>query len=265
MASLAELEARRAYECRLTPERALASVDEAAAWVAERGLVTGRPCCSLPSLHDAIHEEPYAAGKGGFAEYPRTKWWWGGAIADRPGFAFLKIHRGKGLLMSVRTARLTDPLARAELGRAGEGGHGEEARRLVAHLDAAGPSLIDDLKDELGLDARRLRAVRERLERVAAIVARQVVVPAARGGHRHTSELTRWDQLYELSGGRAGLDELLLAGVRAAVVAPERELAGWFSWRLPPGTVDRLVSEGRLERVDGFVAAWAEASSRRAT
>jgi hypothetical protein len=44
------------------------------------------------------------------------------------------------------------------------------------------------------------------------------------------------------------LDDLLVAGVRAAVLAPEDEVARWFSWPVPEGTVERLVAEGRIVR-----------------
>jgi hypothetical protein len=48
---------------------------------------------------------------------------------------------------------------------------------------------------------------------------------------------------------------LLCEGVRAAVVAPERELKRWFSWvwYWDDSLVDTLVSDGRLRRVDGHV------------
>jgi len=43
--------------------------------------------------------------------------------------------------------------------------------------------------------------------------------------------------------------------VRAAVVAPERELKRWFSWQWywDDLLVDELVHDGRLERVDDHV------------
>jgi hypothetical protein len=48
-----------------------------------------------------------------------------------------------------------------------------------------------------------------------------------------------------------------VAGVRAAVVAPERELRRWFSWQWywTGGLVDDLVAAGRLRRADGHVTA----------
>ena len=54
-----------------------------------------------------------------------------------------------------------------------------------------------------------------------------------------------------------GLAELVVAAVRAAVVAPEDEVPRWFSWRWywEDDLLDRLVGEGRLERPeDGWLA-----------
>ena len=69
-----------------------------------------------------------------------------------------------------------------------------------------------------------------------------------------------WDQVHaepsRASDPRAALGDLLCAGVRAAVVAPEQELARWFSWRWywDDGLLDELVDAGRVVRVDGHVA-----------
>ena len=64
--------------------------------------------------------------------------------------------------------------------------------------------------------------------------------------HRHTSELARWDQRFP-EPAEGGLAELIVAAVRAAVVAPERELPRWFPW-WEDGLAERLVAEGRLAR-----------------
>ena len=101
--------------------------------------------------------------------------------------------------------------------------------------------------------------MRSPLERCGAIVARSLQVTAG-AAHAHTSELWRWDQVH--SGGAARVEprrafcELVLAGVRAAVVAPERELRRCFSWRWywDDALVDDLVRESRLRRIDGHVA-----------
>ena len=95
--------------------------------------------------------------------------------------------------------------------------------------------------------------IAEMIERCGALVARSLQVPLADGGHTHTSELLRYDHAYPDPRGASGIDELVVAGVHAAVVTPEREIGrGWFSWRwlFEEGLVDRLVSEGRLERIE---------------
>jgi hypothetical protein len=246
LSRLQELHERREYECRLTPDRALDTIDEAAAWIENRGLVEITPCCSLPSLHTACHEEPYKAGGRGFAAYPRTKYPWGFELGSRAGIHAIQIHRGKRLLVATRVAALVDPLAREALATA----EGEE-RLLLEHLAAAGPSTPEEIKEELGLDARPLR---RRLERVAALVSRSIVVETPGGGHRHSAELHRWDQVFpEAPDRRAGLEELVIAAVRAAVLVPEKELRRWFSWPLD-------VIPERLERpAPGWLAAPASA------
>lgn len=254
--SLPELLRERDRACRLTPDLALESLDEAERFLRERGLLTRLPDCSLPSLFGACHEEPYKPGSRGFGLWPRTKWPWAFELAERPGVHMLNIHRGKGLFVTAETAALVDPLAREALARAENGELGPEAARLVAHLAAAGPSLLEELVEETGLDPRRPRA---RLERVGAVVARAVVSDER---HRNTSELARWDQAFPRPSA-GGLGELLVAAVRAAVVAPEDEVRGWFSWRATSALVDELVEANQLARpAPGWLSA-AETASRR--
>jgi hypothetical protein len=93
---------------------------------------------------------------------------------------------------------------------------------------------------ELGIDARRLRP---KLERRSAVVARPVLHEEG-----NTSELARWDQVFPQPAGGSGLADLLVAGVHAAVVAPEDEVQSWFSWRAPASLLDELVGGGRLVR-----------------
>ncbi len=229
-------ESSRALLLRLTPDRALATLDEAADFLHERGMLTLTASCSLPSLFGACHEPPYKEGARGFGSWPRTKWPWGFELQQRHNVLWTHLLRGQGLFLSAGTARLADPLCRSELGRAEAGDHGDEARRLVEHL-RHGPALLEDLRDELGFD---IRPARKRLERVGAVVSRSVLMEP----HAHTSDLVRWDQAHP-DQGDGSLDELIVAAVRAAVEAPEREVRSWFPWK--PET-DRLVAEGRLRR-----------------
>jgi hypothetical protein len=95
--TMEELAAQRAMACRLLPDRALATLEEAEAFLLERGLLTLTPDGALPSLFGACHEEPYAPGVRGFGTWPCTKWWWHAALAARPGVLLVKLHRGKSL------------------------------------------------------------------------------------------------------------------------------------------------------------------------
>jgi hypothetical protein len=234
-----DLRQRRAFECRLTTDRALQSLDEAEEFLLDRGMLTRTADSALPSLFEACHEEPYAPDSPGFGQWPRTKFPWFGELGAR-GHPVVAVHRGKNLLVAPEVVRLLDPICRAELERLGDD-------PLLVHLAEAGPSELEDLQLELGLKPKELKALRSPLERCGAILSRSIVYEEP---HRHTSELRRWDQLVPepLEGG--GLAELVVAGVRAAVLAPEPEVARWFSWRWywEDDLVERLVDEGRLMR-----------------
>jgi hypothetical protein len=239
---------RRERDCRLVPEHALQTLDEANAFLLERGLLTRNPSLSLPSLFGACHEEPYKAGAGGFGEWPSSKWPWSFELALRPGVVAPKIHMGKTLYLSPQTAGLADPIIRDEIDRLTR--IDPDWARVLGHLGEAGPSTPDDLRVELGLERRELKAIRVPLERCGAVVARWE-------GDR--SVLHRWDQLGVGTGSEAvDLGELVVAAVEAAVVVPEREPRRWFSWRWRwrDDLIERLVEEGRLVRPEaGWLAA----------
>ena len=257
--SMAELVERRALACRLTPDRALATLDQAEEFLGDRGLLTRTTDCALPSLFEACHEEPYAPDKPGFGQWPRTKFGWFGELGAR-GYHVLAVHRGKSLLVTEEVARLLDPICRAEIARM----EAEDPQwaRLLRHLAEAGPSELEDLQVELGLRPKDLKSLRAPLERCGAIVSRALVYEDP---HRHTSELARWDQAVTAAAGKAGrrsplptvpvgtaLANLVVAGVRAAVVAPANEISRWFSWQWYWD--DTILEDERLVHVDGHVA-----------
>ena len=158
--------------------------------------------------------------------------------------------------MTRSVAELADPLCRASLEAAEAGG--AEPAALLAHLSAAGPSHLADLKTELEWDAARLRRARAPLERSGALVSRGVSEPAAGGGHAHTSLLARWDQIFPEPSPTGSPDALIVTCVRAAVLVPEAEPPGWFSFavRIDRAAVARLVDEGLLYRPQpGWLAA----------
>src|ERR687888_413586 len=245
MSRLQELQDRRAYECRRAPDRAVRTLDGGGAFPRARGLLTRTADSALPSLYEACHEDPYAPGRGGFGEWPATKWPWFGELADRDGIHRLKVHhRGKNLLVTEETAALLDPICRSEVERMRA--DSPEWARILDHLAAAGPSAPEDLKVELDLKPKELKGILFPLELCGAVV-------------RRNGMLERWDQAFpEPSGGPGGPEELLVAAVRAAVVVPEPEVRRWFAWRwlFPPELVEGLVAAGRLERPEpGSLAA----------
>jgi hypothetical protein len=161
-----------------------------------------------------------------------------------------KLHKGKTLFVTDRVARAIAPLCLSELAAAREGRHGDEERRFVEHLDAAGPSTTEELKEELALDPRTFKRARARLERVGAVVSRGLIYELE-GRHHHTSEHRLWD--VSAGGDRDdALRELFVSGVRAAVLAPEREALRWFSWRVP----EQALEDERVAHPEpGWVAA----------
>jgi hypothetical protein len=257
METLAALHERRRHELRLTPDRALETLDEAEEFLHDRGLLTRTEQSALPSLYEACHEDPYKAESAGFGQWPATKWPWFGELADREGVYALKIHRGKHILVTEEIAALLDPILRSEIERMRSSD--DDWTLLLDHLATAGPSEVEDLQEELGLSAKALKDARSPLERCGAIVSRSLAVSAtAAGPHPHTTELARWDQVYPERSEVGGLEDLTVAAVRAAVVTPEREVVRWFSWiwLYHKGFVDELVDEGRLYRPEpGWVAA----------
>jgi hypothetical protein len=110
--SLTELRERRAFQCRLTPDRMLRSVEEADEFLRDRGMLTRTADSALPSLYAVCHEGPYKIGSPGFAAWPATKWPWFGELAGR-GYLVTTVHRGKNLLVTGEVARLLDPIRRA--------------------------------------------------------------------------------------------------------------------------------------------------------
>lgn len=226
-------------------------------FLAERHVLTLTQDCSLPSLFAATHEEAFDKTKKGFASWPKTTWSWGGELALRHDVFETKLHRGKTLFLSPEAARAVDPLCRAALDEADA--TADDRARLVRHLKAAGPSTVEELKQELGLDATALRKLREGLEKSGAIVARGISVEDSKGGHRHSSVLSRWDQVWRKpwkATEDAALDEIIVLGVAAAVVTHEDEVRTWFTWPVERPTINALVAAGRLTRpASGFIAA----------
>ena len=244
-----EVQRRREFACRLTPDRALKDVEEAAAFLAERGMLTRFPDCALPSLFGACHEGPGRAGGRGFDLWPKTKWIFSFQLSQHRGTVLTKLHRGRSLYLSLDAAQWFDGLVRRSI----ESATGDDAL-LLEHLGGHGPSVPEDVELELRWPRERFKRARSRLERVGAVISDGLVFEDA--STWHFAPLRRWDQVVNVSmRGDDPLADAVLAGMRAAVVAPESDIRSWFTWAVPTGTVDRLVADGRIVRpANGLVA-----------
>jgi len=246
VAELEDLEALRRLRCRVDADHWLRDLEDAQRLLDDRHVLTLTPDCALPSLFGACEPvtDPNARG---FARWPEDKWWWDGALGEMDGCLKTKLHRGKILFLDDRAVAVVDPLCRSELEVAEGAGYGAEAQRVVALLAAAGPTLLDDVKDETGLDSAGLRRVRSKLEPRGVVVSREVELPAASGGHRHVSELALWTQrVPNAVSDSGGLADLVAIGVRAAVLAPRSEARKWFAWQVTDELVDQLLDAGQI-------------------
>jgi hypothetical protein len=205
-------------------------------------LLTRMPDCALPSLFGACHEAPARPGGRGFDLWPKTRWIWSFQLTLDNRAILTKLHRGKSLYLSAGMARLFDPLVREAIA----GAAGDDLR-LLEHLGRHGPSMAEDVVLELGWDGKRLKAARNRLERVGAVLSDGLVFDAS--GEASFAPMRRWDDVVgKAPAGKDPLGDLVVAAVKAAVVAPEAEVRTWFGWPVGSETIDRLVAAGRLAR-----------------
>jgi hypothetical protein len=239
---------RREHDCRLSSERWLATLDEARSLLDDRRLLSITPSCWLPSLFGACPPNP-DPGARGFGAMPVHRWWWPGALSEMPGVRRTKLLHGKVLLMDEDLFAAIVPLRVLELARAEEGAYGTDGQQLVAYLDQQGPSILGQARDALGFPSRAMARVRQQLEAVGAVISEEIELPAANGGHVHTSRLARVDQCLPLSNSAGDVmnahRQLICAAVRAAVVAPRGDAERWFAWPAQH-VIAELVADGAL-------------------
>ena len=243
--------------CRLSPEWALKTLDEAAGFLRDRGMLTLSPDSWLPSLFQACHDEPYSAHARGFGGWPRTKWMWPARLGTRPDVVVTRLHRGKLLYLADPLGSGLASLCRTSAEEAADGALGSDAAHLMGLL-SDGPLLLEQIH-AAGLTDKRLRRARAALERVGAVFTEEVRLEGRDGGHRHSVRLSRADQRLAATGPPVDWDEgltgLLVAAVRSAVVAPARDVSRWFSWPIGKDVIRRAIGSGSIvEPEAGWIA-----------
>lgn len=244
---LETLPARRLRLHRLDPSRPLRDARSAAAFIRERRIVMSTGRSSLPLLSEAIAGRPLA---GGWMAHPEVNRIYKilGDLRKQDVIA-APLILGKEVLMTPalgpaveRVAR--DPERRGEVLRCLP----PLARRLLEAVEAEGRVRMD----QWDVPTLRARPARMRLERELLVVSSEIHTESG----YHTSIVRPWRTgkiAGRFSAEAAGLtfdearDTLLLAAVRSAVLAPEREVRRWLIFG--GDRVDALLARGTLRQL----------------
>jgi len=237
---------------RLQPSRPLRDARRAAEFVKERRIVMSTGRASLPLLTEAIAGRHLA---GSWMAHPEVN----------------RIYNILGELgkYDVVTAPLIlgkEAELDASLGPAVERVASDPERRdtVRRRLPPLARRLLDQVEaqgrvrmDHWGVDTKRARPARLLLERELMLASASIHTESG----YHTSIVVPWaasrfSQRFSKEAARLTFEEaqgaLLLAAVRSAVIAPEREVRRWFVFeasRIDPllalSTLERLTADGR--------------------
>lgn len=244
---LATLQARRRRLHRLHPSRPLRDARSAAAFIRERGVVMTTGRSSLPVLSEAIAGHSIRGSWMAAPEVHRIY-----AILQglrRYDLVEVPLILGKAALLTPTLGPAVERIAR-DSGRRerARGRLPPLARRLLETVEETGSVRMDTW----GIPAARSRPARIQLERELLVAATET---HTRGGY-HTVTLRPWRTgrlaaRFGRASRRLGYDEaadlLLLAAVRSAVAAPEREARRWFAFGAD--RLDALLALGALRRL----------------
>lgn len=238
------LQARRLRLHRLDPSRPLRDARAAAAFVRERQMVLSTGRSSLPALSEAIAGRALAGSWMAHPEAGRIH----KILADlrKHDFISAPLVLGKDVLMHPALGPAVERVAsdrerRAQVRRRLP----PLARRLLEAVETKGRVRMD----HWGPPAARARPARVLLERELLVAGSEM---HTEGGY-HTVILRPWrtgriGSRFGSQSRRLGYDEaadtLIVAGVRSAVVAPEREVRRWFVFR--DDRVNALLAQGAL-------------------
>lgn len=244
-----ELQSSRLKLHRLQPARPLRDARAAAAFVKERRIVMSTGRSSLPMLAEAIAGEPIA---GSWMAHPAVYRIYRilGSLS-RYNLPAAPLILGKETIFDPSLGPAVERIAADRERRARARAQLPPlARRLLEEVEARGRVRMD----HWGVRTPEARRARLLLERRLLVVSSS---SHTEGGY-HTAVVVPWlqgklsrrfsDDAARLTFDEA-LDRVLLAAVRSAVLAPEREVRRWLV--VGAERVKTLLGEGKLERLPG--------------
>src|SRR2546422_5573313 len=249
------LQALRLRLHRLRPSRPIRDLRGALAFIDERSIVLSTGRSSLPSLAEAI------AGR-----QLRGSW-----MANPEVFGIYKILGTVSRSAAVLSAPLVlgkETFLDASLAPAVARIAGDATRRSAcsASLPPLAKRLLTDVEAHGEVRMDRWSASTQP-GRKARLVLERLLLVASRDLHTesgyHTAVVTPWRKSriamrFGKAGNRLGFeeaqDQLVLAAVGSAVIAPEREVRRWFVFGAKP--IEELVNEGKLRRLTTGRVSW---------
>jgi len=243
-----DLQAQRLRLHRLQPSRPIRDARGALASIKERRIVLSTGHSSLPSLAEAIAGRQlrgsWMANPEVFRIYDIL-----GEVYKSDAIVTAPLVLGKETLFDASLAPAVARIAGdPKRGKAARASLPRLAKRLLADVEVRGEVRMDrwSASTQHGREARLI------LERLLLVVSRDLHTESG----YHTAIVMPWRKSriaarFGKAAGRLAFeeaqDQLLLAAVQSAVVAPEREVRRWFvfgSYRL-----ESLVTVGRIERL----------------
>jgi hypothetical protein len=240
---IAELETRRLREHRLIGV-AMRDVRQLTAFVQERRIVLLTGKAAIPNMADAIAGRPL---RGSWMANPEVHLIY--RLTSRlQGFLGAPLILGKSTTVDPALAPALYSLAADPARRQDARGRlSLDAARLLELVAQRGAVRMD----AIDLPTKQSRKARVELER--EFLVHSYDIHTDRGAH--TSVIEEWEMSplakelagTELSSLEHAVDTLVHAGLRSAVLAPEREVRKWFEGA--SGALDRLVNSGSAQQL----------------
>ncbi len=244
---LKELQARRLALHRLAPPRPLRDARAAAGFVRERRITMATGRSSLPLLTEAIAGRHLAGSWMAHPEVHRIYRILG--RLEKHGIARAPLVLGKQVAMDASLGPAVERIA-SDPDRCSRARSQVPplARKLLDRVEAVGRARMD----RWGVPTVQARRARSLLERELLVASSDI---HTEGGY-HTSIVIPWrasafSKQFSTQAARLTFDEaqdqVLLAAIRSAVCAPEREVRRWFVFG--GGRIEALLNQGTLTRL----------------